>query len=156
MKLKDLLDDPFSAHESAASTEWLDSSLIFHVLSHAKPERNGKANGEASNQVQRFAAWRSCIDAIEARSSFQRLPHDERLEQQDIHNAICFLGSVREERSAAGITKRAALVLAAEFNMGRLKNRLIYAMINRLCDEAVKKGFRVSPLGSGLIARTAR
>ena len=36
MKLKDLLDDPFSAHESAASTEWLDSSLIFHVLSHAQ------------------------------------------------------------------------------------------------------------------------
>ena len=148
MKLQELLDDPFKVHETGASTEWLDSSMIFHVLPPPEPEskRSGKATSEAVNQVRRLAAWRSCIDAIEARSSFQRLSHDERLEQQAIHDAICFLGSVRKERSAAGMTKRAALALAAEFNMGRLKNRMIYAMISRLCDEAVKKGIRVSPL----------
>ena len=63
-----------------------------------------------------------------------------------MHDAICFLGSVREERSPASMTKRIALELAAGFDMGRLKNRMIYMMISRLCDEAVAQGFREEPL----------
>lgn len=146
MELERLLDDALGAAEIDPATEWLDSSMVFHDLPPAERDPRVEANREAANRVWRLGGWRSCIDAIEAKPSFQRLPHDERLEQQAMHDAICFLGSSREERSPASMTKRAALALAAGFDMGRLKNRMIYMMIGRLCDEAVAQGLREEPL----------
>lgn len=146
MELERLLDHALGAAEIDPATEWLDSSMIFHDLLPAERDPRVEANREAANRVWRLGGWRSCIDAIEAKPSFQRLPHDERLEQQAMHDAICFLGSAREERSPASMTKRTALALAAGFEMGRLKNRMIYMMIDRLCDEAVAQGLREEPL----------
>lgn len=146
MEFERLLDNALGAAELDPATEWLDSSMIFHDLPPAERDPRVEANREAANRVGRLGAWRSCIDAIEAKPSFQRLPHDERLEQQAIHDAICFLGSAREERSPASMTKRTALALAAGFDMGRLKNRMIYMMISRLCDEAMAQGLRAEPL----------
>lgn len=146
MELERLLDDALGVADIDPATEWLDSSMIFHDLPPAERDLRIDANGEAANRVWRLGVWRSCIDAIEAKPSFQRLPHDERLEQQAMHDAICLLGSVREERSPASMTKRTALALAAGFDMGRLKNRMIYMMISRLCDEAMAQGLRKEPL----------
>lgn len=142
MQLERLLDDAPGATEIDPAMEWLDSSMIFHDLPPAERDPRVDANREAANRVWRLGGWRSCIDAIEAKPSFQRLPHDERLEQQAIHDAICFLGSAREERSPAGMTKRTALALAAGFDMGRMKSRMIYMMVSGLCDEAVAQGLR--------------
>lgn len=146
MKLESLLDDALGRAEIGSATEWLDSSMIFHDLPPTERDLRVEANREAANRAWRLGAWRSCIDAIEAKPSFQRLPHDERLEQHAVHDAICFLGSTRKERSPAGMTKPAALALAASFDMGRLKNRMIYMMIRRLCDEAMAQGLRHEPL----------
>lgn len=142
MQLERLLDHAPGATEIDPAMEWLDSSMIFHDLPPAERDPRVDANREAANRVWRLGGWRSCIDAIEAKPSFQRLPHDERLEQQAIHDSICFLGSAREERSPAGMTKRTALALAAGFDMGRMKSRMIYMMVSRLCDEAVAQGLR--------------
>lgn len=147
MELERLLDDALGAAEQNSAMEWLDSSMMFHDLPPAERDPRVAINREAADRVSRLGGWRSCIDSVEAKSSFQSLPHDERLEQQAIHDAICFLGSVRLERSAANITKRTALALAASFDLGRLKNRMIYMMISRLCDEATAQGLRGSPFG---------